>query len=107
MVNININNSIFEIEDFEFKTGDVLKIITKGKASIVNVLSVTNKDNIFTVKIDTSKLDGQNVLIYGKQINDFKTIDYGQLVTLSIGAMQVMMEQISDLKDQLQKLQNV
>ena len=101
--NITISQNIFQLKDIDtygLSVNDVLKIFTDSKTKHVNIVSIQG-DNIY---IDTLCLDGKTVLLYGKKIHDFKTIDYGQMFAMSVGTMQVMMGQIAELKQEIEKI---
>jgi hypothetical protein len=46
-------------------------------------------------------LDGQETIVYGRLVNDFKVIDYGQMFAVCMGSMQRMIEKIMMLEEKL------
>ena len=85
------------------KAGDQLRFITLGGNYEEEVLSVLS-DNTFTVK----KVEGDcsEVFVYGKKVDDFRAIDYDQVFSVGIGAIQELSRQNKELKQTIENLQN-
>ena len=47
-----------------------------------------------------ASLPDGNVFVYGKEVNDFHTVDYEALSTLNISATQALVKRINDLEVQ-------
>ncbi len=85
------------------KEGDELRFITPGKNHEEKVLSVLS-DSCFVVK----NVDGDcsEVFVYGKRVNDFRSVDYDQVFSVGIGAIQELSRQNDELKQTIETLQN-
>ncbi|MCF8256719.1 MAG: tail fiber domain-containing protein [Flavobacteriales bacterium] len=81
--------------------GDKLKLMTNDETLEVTVEDVADA-NTFTVKMDTVE---DLVFVYGKQVNDFRAVDYDQLFSIGIGAIQELAEQVEELQDQNGRLE--
>ena len=83
------------------KVGDKLKLIYPGnEKEIVEVLQVNEN----SIKVDSSKAGA--VVVYGKEVDDYKTVDYDALSMLNISATQELYKIIKELKQEIQLLKN-
>ena len=48
----------------------------------------------------TAFLSNGNIFVYGKEVNDFHTVDYEALSTLNISATQALVKRLNDLEAQ-------
>ena len=84
------------------KVGDKLKLIYPGnKEEIVKVIQV-NKDS---VKVDSTKVG--DVIVYGKEVDDYKTVDYDALAMLNISATQELHKIIKKLSEEVEQLKSL
>ncbi len=83
--------------------GDMLRFITLGGTHEEKVLSVFS-DNTFTVQKPEG--DCSEVFVYGKKVDDFRAIDYDQVFSAGIGAIQELSRQNDELKQTIENLQN-
>jgi len=67
----------------------------------LTIESITDS-HTFTIKGWIEATD--NVFIYGKKINDFRAIDFDQITSLSVGAIQELSKQMDSLKLENEKL---
>ena len=83
------------------KVGDKLKLIYPGnKEEIVKVIQV-NKDS---VEVDSTKAG--DVIVYGKEVDDYKTVDYDALSMLNISATQELYKIIKKLSKEIEQLKS-
>ncbi|MBL7813922.1 MAG: tail fiber domain-containing protein [Saprospiraceae bacterium] len=75
------------------KVGDKIKLIYEQTQAVVDIIEVT----IDGFKINTHIPNG-NVFVYGREVDDFHTVDYESLSTLNISATQELVKQLNDLK---------
>ena len=87
----------------DFAKGDVVKFFAQGKKEVVLTIESITDSHTFTIKGWTEATD--NVFIYGKKINDFRAIDFDQITSLSVGAIQELSKQIQKLKLENESLQ--
>jgi ribosomal protein L29 len=73
--------------------GDNVKLIFGDLQEVVKVLKI-NEKGFYT---EGGLSDGA-AFVFGKEVNDFHTVDYEALSTLNISATQELVKQINDLK---------
>jgi len=84
---------------FECEVGDKIKIMhNKASHKVVEVLEI-KQDGI---KVD-SKVEG-DVFVYGKEVDDYQTVDYDALSMLNISATQELYKIIKELKEEIEVL---
>jgi Chaperone of endosialidase len=86
----------------DFAKEDVVKFFAQGKKEVVLTIESITDSHTFTIKGWTEATD--NVFIYGKKINDFRAIDFDQITSLSVGAIQELSKQMDSLKLENEKL---
>jgi hypothetical protein len=75
--------------------GDKVKLISSSSGEKPSV--VTSVDgNTFTVSNWTEK--SEKIFVFGKEVNDFRIVDYDRLFTLNISATQELMKMIEEQK---------
>ena len=80
---------------YDVKVGDKLKVIVPDVGEkFVDIINVKNN------KIITTSLEEETdkVFVYGKQVNDFLAVEYDDVFTVSISAIQELSKQIEALK---------
>ena len=82
------------------KAGEKVKIITQKGEEIVTVLEANSKG--FKISTTTNGL----VFVYGRQVSDFRSVDYEALSTLNISATQELLKQIEELNARLNTTEN-
>ncbi|NHM07317.1 hypothetical protein G4D82_08805 [Flavobacterium sp. CYK-4] len=80
------------------KAGEKVKIIFASGEEITEVKEATATG--FKVDAKTT----EKVFVYGRQVNDFHTVDYEALSTLNISATQELLKRIEVLEDENNKL---
>jgi hypothetical protein len=90
----SLENQWIELKDHKLNKADKVRLIFEDTAEEVEVLEV--KGNKFKV---ASEKEGK-LLVYGREVNDFHTVDYDALVTLNISASQEMLKRIEALEKQ-------
>ena len=89
----------------KLKIGEKIQIIFEQGKEILEVLETT--ENAFRVdskfKIHHSKLE--TVFIYGRQVDDFHTVDYEAISMLNVSATQQLAKENEALKQRVQKLE--
>lgn len=98
-----VNDRKVKVINHGLVIGDLIKVVTIDKETdVVSVVRIT--PNTFT--INTDRYNGQKIYIYGKQIPDFKAIDYTQLFAMSVGAIQKLIERVANLEEKLEEINN-
>jgi hypothetical protein len=80
----------------DLKLGDRVRLIT-DKTYDVEVKSVSDK--AFTVTGWTPK-DTKEVFVFGKEVSDFRAVDYDRIFTLNVSATQALAQEVDALKAQ-------
>jgi predicted acyltransferase (DUF342 family) len=97
--NLVVNDRKLKFINHGLVAGDMVKLMTPNKETdVVSIIKVTQ--NTFTINTDI--YNNQNVYVYGKQIPDFKAIDYTQLFAMSVGAIQKLIERVGTLEEKLE-----
>ncbi len=89
-----IENGFIALINHGLVVGDKVKLIFGDKQDVYKVLKI-NEKGFYTERVS----DG-SVFVYGKEVNDFHTVDYEALSTLNISATQELVKQLNDLKAQ-------
>jgi hypothetical protein len=85
------------------KTGDFIKIIGE-KAHTVEVAAVL--DGEIRVK-DWPEKDTKQVFVYGRQVDDFRVVDYDHIFTMNVSATQALIQEMKGLKAELKELRDL
>lgn len=100
---INKKLTISLLKTYDIKTGDKIELIDeKNNKQLAEVENVDGKN--FTVKnwiTPTNK-----VFVFGKQVNDFRVVDYEAISMLGISAIQELAKQNDELKLKVKQLES-
>jgi hypothetical protein len=91
-----LNNGFIVLANHHVKQGERVKIILEDKEQMVLVNRIT-EDGFF---IDNATLASGKVFVYGREVDDFHSVDYEALTTLNISATQALLKQINELESQ-------
>jgi hypothetical protein len=96
--NIFSNIITVKLKDASFiKKGDLVKIISDETTNEVIILDIVDNTSI-SFKLEKMP---KSLFVYGTKVNDFRTVDYDQLFSIGIGAIQELSKQNEELKSQL------
>ena len=84
--------------DHGLRMGDKVKFIEAEGAWTSEVILVISS----TVFVVASDIDRGNIFIYGKEVNDFLTVDYEAVAMLNISATQNLIERIESQEKQIE-----
>jgi hypothetical protein len=91
--------------DTDLKTGEFVKLIYPKGESVVAVLEV--KPGAFRPDLE---LEGDKVFVYGRQVEDFRRVDYDAISMLNVSATQQLKREkdaeIQELASQLKTVQD-
>ncbi|MEZ4849528.1 MAG: tail fiber domain-containing protein [Bacteroidia bacterium] len=76
----------------DLKMGERVKIITEEKAEVYHVVEV--EQNRFKVAMESPSLLSGQVFVYGREVDDFHTVDYEALSMLNVSATQELVRQL-------------
>jgi hypothetical protein len=84
-----------------FVKGDKVRFYVKNK---MYELEVANTEGVsFTIN-NWKNGDAQEVFVYGKQVNDFRTVDYDRIFTLNVSATQALIKRNQELEKRVNEL---
>ena len=86
----------------ELKVGDKVRIISETQQYEVFVSAING--TTITVK-DWTEKDTKKAFVYGKEVNDFRVVDYDRIFTLNVSATQALISKVETLEEQVAKLQ--
>ena len=79
----------------DLQKGERVRLVLSDKDEVFEVLNADN--NSFSVALSGE----QEVFVYGREVNDFRMVDYEALTTLNISATQALLKRIENLENQL------
>lgn len=91
-----IENGFIALPNTQLVVGEKVKLIFEEEESILVVTAVNTKG--FFVE---NKYNGK-VFVYGREVNDFHTVDYEALSTLNIAATQALLKRLYSVESTLQ-----
>jgi hypothetical protein len=72
-------------KDHDLKVGDRVRLHADGSRLELDVSAVPG---VRQFVVDKCERAPEKVLVYGRQVNDFRTVDYDRIYTTSVGALQ-------------------
>ncbi len=87
----------------DLKVGDKVRLIGEKEEGIHEVLEVRGDGSAF--RTDFKPASGK-VFVYGRQVNDFMSVDYEAIAMLNVSATQELARQNAQMKAQIQALQD-
>ncbi|MDY0089325.1 MAG: tail fiber domain-containing protein [Flavobacteriaceae bacterium] len=98
-----INNGWVNLKT-DLQQGDKVKLIFENKEDLYEVKEVS--ENGFKV-VESLPFDenGRAVFVYGKEVNDFRTVDYDSLSMLNISATQELLKMLNKANEKIQDLE--
>ena len=80
----------------DLQKGELVRLLFSDKDEVFEVLEADKKS--FKVNM----LGEKEVFVYGREVNDFRMVDYEALTTLNISATQALLKRIENLEKQLE-----
>lgn len=94
-----IDNNFIELPNHNLKIGEKVKLIFEEKQHIVEVKAISA--NGFAISTNEEFNHHTNtVFVYGREVADFRSVDYEALTTLNISATQELLKQLNEIKAQ-------
>lgn len=91
--NPNDQKLILSLQNHGLKVNEKIKLIMGKEQKIVTVHSVTQ--NTFTVDHNTQE---ERVFVYGREVSDFRTVDYDAISMLNVSATQALIQKVKQLE---------
>lgn len=93
------NNFVF-LEKSSLKIGEKVKLIFDEKQEIVEVIEVNERG--FKIVNPKSSVVNPLVFVYGREVSDFRSVDYEALSTLNISATQALLKRLNEAEKALE-----
>jgi Chaperone of endosialidase len=99
-----IEKGFVYLSNHHLKAGDRVKLIFGEKQAIVEVKEVAN--NGFRIHSPSAEeLEKAEVFVYGREVSDFRSVDYEALSTLNISATQALLKRLNEAEKRLRALE--
>ncbi|MBP6732686.1 MAG: tail fiber domain-containing protein, partial [Chitinophagales bacterium] len=89
-----VKNGRVELQN-DLKAGERVKLIMSDKAEVFNVLAADG--NGFNVELK----DEGKVFVFGREVNDFRTVDYEAISMLNVSATQELLKMVNGLENKV------
>jgi len=100
-IEIDKGNAQFNLhKSHNFKTGDKIKIITSEGDELFTITSIINEKS-FTINSWKGSKKAKELFVYGKEVDDFRTVDYDRVFTLAVSATQELARKVETLEADL------
>jgi hypothetical protein len=86
-----------------FVVGDEIQLLVASGPAMKKVVAVKN-ENTFVVETESELKD---VFVYGKKVNDFRTVDYEAVSMLNVSATQALYKRLVELENTVAKLKDI
>jgi hypothetical protein len=83
--------------------GDVVKLMLPNGEINRKVLRINSSHSFTTESVEGNP---QSVFVYGKEVDDFRSLDYDRIFTIGIGAVQALSRENDQLKAEIQELKD-
>ena len=93
------------MDNGQLKKGDKVQIIFDDKKELLEVLET--KPNTFRVQPITNDHSPITIFVYGKQVDDFHTVDYEAISMLNVSATQQLAKENEQLKKRITALEKL
>ena len=96
--------TVTTLQPHNFVQGDIIKLYDKANKSYEVRVSAVSAATAFEI----SDWDGpsDSLFIYGKRINDLRSVDFDQITAVSIGAVQELDKKVAELEKRNAALEN-
>ena len=98
-------NGLFEIQTgkaLDLKAGDKVKVFTANGEPVFGKVEATDGTG-FTANLELVE-DGEKIFVYGRQVNDLRTVDYEALGMLNVSATQELAKKVAMLEEENRQL---
>jgi hypothetical protein len=86
----------------QLKAGDRVQIITEDSRLQFDVASTPSPESFVVARCEAKP---SQVFVFGKEVSDFRTLNYDRIFTTGIGAIQELAQQVKSLKEQQSAMQ--
>ncbi len=100
-----IENNFISLPNHNLKVGEKVKLIFDEKQQIVEVKEVNEKG--LQIVNPQSSIVNQSIFVYGREVSDFRSVDYEALSTLNISATQALLKRLNEAENRINKLEKI
>ena len=94
-----------DLSDFDIHVGDKIKLIDKNFNEIEGIVQEINEKN-YIIELQEELLSDHKVFVYGKEVNDFHSLDYNHLFTLNLDVTKKLKKKIKELETKISNLES-
>ncbi len=98
-----IENGFIELPNHTLKIGEKVKLIFDDKQELVEVNEVNERG--FQIVNPQSKIVNQTVFVYGREVSDFRSVDYEALSMLNVSATQALLKRLNEVEKKIVDLE--
>lgn len=98
-----LENNFIELPNHNLKVSEKLKLIFDDKQELVEVKEVNERG--FQIVNPQSSIANQTVFVYGREVSDFRSVDYEALSTLNISATQALLKRLKEAENRINRLE--
>lgn len=99
--NYSISNDALHIsmsKEYDLQKGDLVKFHSEdGKEHRLNVINAKGTQYSFALTEEAKNISGK-LFVYGKEVDDFNTVDYDRIFTIGISAIQELSKKVDALE---------
>lgn len=99
-----IENGFIELPNHTLKIGEKVKLIFDDKQELVEVKEANERG--FQIVNPKSKIVNQQVFVYGREVSDFRSVDYEALSMLNVSATQALLKRLNEVEKKVFDLEN-
>lgn len=92
--------------DYDLKEGDNILIYTRSNDRVTTKIRKVHDKHTFDIEDVVDDDDANEVFVLGKMVNNFKSVDYIQLVPILLKQVQDLTEQLNQLTKSVQMMQS-
>jgi Chaperone of endosialidase len=93
-----IENGFVSLPNHNLKVGEKVKLIFEENQEVFEVKNISRLGFQISEKKPKFKTSNQQVFVFGREVSDFRTVDYEALTTLNISATQEILKKIIQLE---------
>lgn len=94
-----IENDFISLPNHTLKVGEKVKLIFDTTQELVEVKEVNEKG--FKIVNRKSEILNQQVFVYGREVSDFRSVDYEALAMLNISATQALLKRLNEAESRI------
>lgn len=98
-----IENNFISLPNHNLKVGEKVKLIFDKNQDVVEVKEVNEEG--FKIVNPQSPIVNQSVFVYGREVSDFRSVDYEALSTLNISATQALLKRLNEAERRITDLE--